>query len=164
VPGIACALRARVCRSARRGAPIASAALGRYRQYDGRVGRTLCVGEPDGELLERHAALQHGWREVAATLRPGLRYREVAARCVAAIGAHGCADFRLAVSRSIGLTRCDDPVPMTVSGVEPGVALEIELPCSEIGWGPMQLADTVLVTQDGCEPLSSMQTGLLILP
>jgi Xaa-Pro dipeptidase len=155
----------------RRGEPTAIAALGHYRHYHASVGRTLCVGAADGELLERHAALQRGWREVAATLRPGLRYREVAARCVAAIRAQGFADFGLAVPRSIGLTPCDDPVPMSVRGaehgdllLEPGVVLEIELPYSEIGWGSMQLADTLLVTEHGCEPLTSMQTDLLILP
>jgi Xaa-Pro dipeptidase len=155
----------------RRGEPTAIASLGHYRQYHGSVGRTLCVGEPDRELLERHAALQRGWREAAATLRPGLGYREVAARCVAAVRAQGFADFMLAVPRSIGLASCDDPMPSTVRGtehgdplLEPGVVFEVELPYSEIGWGSMQLADTLLVTADGCEPLTSMQTDLLILP
>ena len=154
----------------RRGEPTAIAALGHYRQYYGSVGRTLVAGAPDGELLERHAALQRGWREVAATLRPGLRYRELAARCVAALRAHGFAEFALAVPRSIGLAPCDDPAPMAVGGpehgdplLEPGVLLEVELPYSEPGWGSMQLADTLLVTDDGCEPLTSMQTDLLVL-
>ena len=119
----------------------------------------------------RHAALARGWCEVAATLRPGLQYREVAAHCVAAIRARGFADFSLALPRSIGLAPCDDPLPMTERGpqpgdlrLEPGLVLEVELPYSELGWGSMQLADTLLVTADGCEPLTSMQTDLLVLP
>ena len=155
----------------RRGEPTAIAALGHYRQYHGSVARTLVVGEPDGELLERHGALQRGWRAVAATLRPGATYREVAARCVAAIRAQGFAGFTRAVPRSIGLTPCDDPVTMTLRGpqrgelaLEPGLVFEVELSYSELGWGSLQLSDTLLVTTHGCEPLTSMQTDLLILP
>jgi Xaa-Pro aminopeptidase len=155
----------------RRGEPTMIDALGRYRQYVGDFGRTVVVGDPSAELLRRNAAMQRGWLEILETVRPGLRYRELAERCVAAIRRQGFPEFVLAVPHSIGLQHTDDPAPMTLAGpdygdpvLEPGVVLNVDLPFIEIGWGALHLEDTLLVTQDGCEPLTSMQMDLLVSP
>jgi Xaa-Pro aminopeptidase len=155
----------------RRGEPTMIDALGRYRHYVGDFGRTVVVGDPSAELLRRNAAMQRGWLEVFEAVRPGVRYRELAARCVNAIRAHGFPEFVLAVPHSIGLQHTDDPAPMTLAGpdwgdpvLEPGVVLNVDLPFIEIGWGALHLEDTVLVTEDGCEPLTSMQMDLLVVP
>jgi Xaa-Pro aminopeptidase len=155
----------------RRGEPTMIDALGRYRQYVGDFGRTVVVGDPSAELLRRNAAMQRGWFEVVETVRPGLRYRELAERCVNAIRRHGFPEFVLAVPHSIGLQHTDDPAPMTLAGpdygdpvLEPGVVLNVDLPFIEIGWGALHLEDTLLFTADGCEPLTSMQVDLLVVP
>ncbi len=155
----------------RRGEPTMIDALGRYRQYVGDFGRTVVVGDPSADLLRRNAAMQRGWLEVVETVRPGLRYRDLAERCVNAIRRHGFPEFALAVPHSIGLQHTDDPAPMTLAGpdygdpvLEAGVVLNVDLPFIEIGWGAVHLEDTLLVTADGCEPLTSMQMDLLVAP
>jgi Xaa-Pro aminopeptidase len=155
----------------RRGEPTMIDALGRHRQYVGDFGRTVVVGDPSAELLRRNAAMQRGWLEALESVRPGLRYRELAERCVRAIRAHGFPEFQLAVPHSIGLQHTDDPAPMTLAGpdygdpvLEPGVVLNVDLPYVEIGWGAVHLEDTLLVTADGCEPLTSMQMDVLVVP
>lgn len=155
----------------RRGEPTMIDALGRYRQYVGDFGRTVVVGDPSADLLRRNAAMQRGWLEVYDTVRPGLRYRDLAERCVAAIRRNGFPEFMVAVPHSIGLQHTDDPAPLTLAGpdygdpvLEPGIVFNVDLPYIEIGWGAVHLEDTLLVTDDGCEPLTSMQMDLLAAP
>ena len=35
---------------------------------------------------------------------------------------------------------------------------------NELGFGGMHLEDMIRVTRDGCEPLTSMQTALIVIP
>jgi Xaa-Pro aminopeptidase len=100
-----------------------------------------------------------------------MRYGELAERCVAAIRRHGFPEFVLAVPHSIGLQHTDDPAPMTLAGpdygdpvLEPDMVINVDLPYIEVGWGAVHLEDTLLVTRDGCEPLTSMQMDLLVSP
>jgi Xaa-Pro aminopeptidase len=153
----------------RRGQPVMVDAFGHYRRYHGDFGRSMIVGEPDEELLARNRAMQAGWREVLDSVRPGLRYRELALRTVNAIQRAGFPEFCLAVPHSLGLEHTDDPAVMTRDGLdygdpalEAGMVINVDLPYIEIGWGSVHLEDTLLVTADGCRPLTSMQMDLLV--
>jgi Xaa-Pro aminopeptidase len=155
----------------RRGEPVMIDALGTFRQYHGDFGRSMIVGEPDALLVARNRAMQAGWREVMGSVRPGLRYRELALRMINAIQRAGFPEFCLAVPHSVGLQHTDDPAPMTLAGpdygdpvLEENMVINIDLPFIEIGWGSVHLEDTLLVTRDGCEPLTSMQMDLLVTP
>lgn len=152
----------------RHGEPVMIDALGHYRRYHGDFGRSMIVGEPDEELLARNRAMQTGWREVLETVRPGMRYRELALRTVNAIQRAGFPEFCVAVPHSLGLQHTDDPAPMTRDGLDYGdpvleqdMVINVDLPYIEIGWGSVHLEDTLLVTHDGCEPLTSMNMELL---
>jgi len=156
-------------RRVRRGEPVMIDALGHYRRYHGDFGRSMVVGEPDEELLARNRAMQEGWREVLESVRPGLRYRELALRAVNAIQRAGFPEFCLAVPHSVGLQHTDDPAPMTRDGfdygdpvLEENMVINVDLPYIEIGWGSVHLEDTLLVTADGCEPLTSMKMDLIV--
>jgi Xaa-Pro aminopeptidase len=115
--------------------------------------------------------MQRGCLDACATLRPGMRYSEVAARYVRAVRDHGFAEFARAVPHAIGLQHDDDPAPMTLSGpdrgdplLEPGLVLHVELPHAGPGRARLLLGDTLLVTENGVEPLTSLQTDLLVSP
>ena len=158
-------------RRVRRGEPVMIDALGQYRRYHGDIGRSMIVGEPDAELVARNRAMQAGWREVMESVRPGLRYRELALRCVNAIQRAGFREFCLAVPHSLGLQHTDDPARMTLGGLDYGdpvleenMVINVDLPFIEIGWGSVHLEDTLLVTADGCEPLTSLQMDLIVRP
>lgn len=153
----------------RRGEPVMVDAFGHYRHYHGDFGRSMVLGEPDEELVARNRAMQAGWREVLESVRPGLRYRELALRTVNAIQRAGFPEFCLAVPHSLGLEHTDDPAIMTRDGLDYGdpvleenMVINVDLPFIEIGWGSVHLEDTLLVTADGCRPLTSMQMDLLV--
>lgn len=153
----------------RAGEPVMVDAFGHYQHYHGDFGRSMIVGEPDDELTARSRAMQAGWNEVMESVRPGLRYRELALRTVNAIQRAGFPEFCLAVPHSLGLEHTDDPAVMTRDGLDYGdpvleenMVVNVDLPYIEIGWGSMHLEDTLLVTADGCRPLTSMRMDLLV--
>ena len=145
-----------------RGEPMFIDALGTYAQYHGDFGRCVVIGEADKETRGRHAALVAGWQAAAELLRPGVRYSELAEGVVAAVRAAGLPEFVYATPHSLGLEHTDDP--KTVGGqqgatadtmLEEGMVLNIDMPFTEIGWGSVHLEDTVRITADGFETLTS---------
>lgn len=150
------------------GQPLMVDALGQHERYHGDFGRSMVVGEPDAELRARNRAMQAGWGEVLESVRPGLRYRELALRTVNAVQRAGFPEFCLAVPHSLGLEHTDDPAVMTRDGLDYGdptleadMVINVDMPFSEIGWGSLHLEDTLRVTADGCEPLTSMSMDLM---
>jgi Xaa-Pro dipeptidase len=155
----------------RRGEPTTIDALGRHRGYHAAFGRTVVVGAPSADLLRRNAAMQRGCLEACDALRPGMRGSEFASLCVRAVRAHGFPEFGAARLRSIGLDADDDagasPLDdgaLVDAPLEAGAVVGIALSYVEIGWGAAHLADMLLVTPDGAEPLTSMQMDLLVVP
>lgn len=145
-----------------RGEPLFIDALGTYAQYHGDFGRCVVIGEADSLTLQRHAALVAGWSAVSELLRPGVKYSELAAAAVRAVRSAGLPEFVYATPHSLGLEHTDDP--KTVGGqqgvtsdtqLEEGMVLNIDMPFTEIGWGSVHIEDTVLISADGFEPLTS---------
>ena len=145
-----------------RGEPMFLDALGTYGHYHGDVGRCVVLGEPDALMRKRHQALCSGWNAVAAELKPGTRYSDLARTAVDAVRGSGFPEFVYATPHSVGLEHTDDP--KTVGGqqgmtadtvLEPGMVLNVDMPFTEIGWGSVHIEDTVLITGDGFEMLTS---------
>ena len=84
---------------------------------------------------------------------------------------HGFPGFRDPVVHSLGLEHTDDPKPFGVQPqtkpdqvLRPGMVVNVDMPHTEIGWGSIHLEDTVRVTADGCESLTSWPTDLRVVP
>lgn len=151
--------------------PVMFDALGQYQGYHGDFGRSAVVGAPGPDVEARLKALEAGWRAAYETIRPGARYSTVANAVVAAVKKSGFAgSFRPPVVHSLGLQHTDDPAgrfdppgkkPDRV--IEADMVLNVDLPHIEIGWGAIHIEDTVRVTKDGCEALTSMDTALKVI-
>ena len=156
--------------TARRGEPIMFDALGRYRNYHGDFGRCFVIGEPSSEHLRRHRGLTQGWARAHELLRPGTRYSDLVREVTAAIRGAGFPEYRGAVVHSLGLEHTDDPKPVAAQpGVKPDAVLEpdmvvnVDMPFTEIGWGSVHIEDTVVITKDGCDPLTSLDLALRVV-
>jgi Xaa-Pro dipeptidase len=154
------------------GEPLLIDALGEYRNYFGDFGRTVIVGEPDALLLRRSAAMWAGFERACEIIRPGLKRSTLIAEVIAAVQKAGFEDFFYVSPHSLGLEHTDHPIPMgpTVHGdwndyaLEAGMVINVDMPFFEWGWGTMHLEDTVVVTNDGFRPLTSMSDALIINP
>jgi Xaa-Pro aminopeptidase len=154
---------------ARRGEPILLDALGQYRRYHGDFGRCAVIGEPSREHRLRHRALCLGWESIQPLLKPGTRYSEIASTAIETIRRNGFPEFRYVTPHGLGLEHTDDPKSIGVlPGVKPDQVLEpdmvinVDMPMTEIGWGSVHLEDTVRITADGYEPLTSASLDIVI--
>ncbi len=153
----------------RRGEPVMFDALGQFEHYHGDFGRCAVLGEPTAEHRQRHAAICKGWEAAQEYLKPGVRYSELAAAVGDVVRNEGFKAFRNPVVHSLGLEHTDDP---KAAGVQPqdkpdqvllkGMVVNVDMPHTEIGWGSVHMEDTVVITTDGCERLSTSDFSLRI--
>jgi Xaa-Pro aminopeptidase len=155
----------------RRGEPVLFDALGQYRRYHGDFGRSAVLGEPSAEHLRRFRALRTGWEAILPLIRPGVRYSELAARALETVRCSGFPEFRYVTPHGLGLEHTDDPKPLGVQlgtkpdqVLEPGMVINVDMPYTEIGWGSLHLEDTVLVTADGHQLLTTADLDLRCVP
>jgi Xaa-Pro aminopeptidase len=154
------------------GEPIMFDALGEYRHYHGDIGRTAFIGQPSAEVVRRNRAMSVGWQTAFETIKPGVTGREMTERVIGAIERAGFEGFLIATPHSVGLEHTDHPIAfgLELPGsrgdlvFEENMVLNVDLPYHELGFGGMHLEDMVRVTRDGCEPLTSMETDLIVIP
>ncbi len=153
----------------RRGEPILFDALGYYEHYHGDFGRCGVVGEPSAEHRQRHAAICAGWEAAQDYLKPGVSYADLSAAVGDVVRKEGIGNFRNPVVHSLGLEHTDDPKS---PGVQPqdkpdqilqsNMVINVDMPHTEIGWGSVHMEDTVVITQGGCERLTTGDVGMRI--
>jgi Xaa-Pro aminopeptidase len=154
----------------RRDEPFLVDALGEYRNYFGDFGRTVVVGEPSAELRRRADAMKAGFEAACALIRPGLRRSTLIAETVAAVQRAGFDGFFYVSPHSIGLEHTDQPIPLGPSlhgqgtdyALERDMVINIDMPFFEWGWGTMHLEDTIVVTDHGVRPLTTLTDALIV--
>ncbi len=155
-----------------RGEPIQFDAFGEYRHYHGDIGRTAVLGEPSDELRRLNRAMTIGWETAFETIRDGASASQVSRSILDAVRKAGFPGFLIAGPHSIGLEHTDHPI--SIGPDLPGqrgdlilrenMVINVDMPYHEYGFGSLHLEDTVRVTRDGCVPLTSMRTDLIVLP
>jgi Xaa-Pro dipeptidase len=134
-----------------------------YRHYWSDTGRTVVLGEPDATTRSRHRALRAGLEAALEHVRPGTRYDELFRICMDAVHAAGFPAYRRHhCGHGIGLQLYDGDYVSAActTALEPGMVLNLEVPYYELGWGGLQIEDTVVVTTTGWEPLTSLDRGI----
>lgn len=154
-----------------KGEPFLVDALGTYRHYHGDLGRTIFIGEPDKETLKRDRAMQLGWKEACEMLKPGLKGSDIVKHVMSVMHKEGFPSFNHCVAHTVGLEHTDHPIPIGPDGlgaspdftIEEDMVLNFDMPYQEYGWGSMHIEDTLRVTKNGFEPLTSLNTELRVL-
>jgi Xaa-Pro aminopeptidase len=132
--------------------------------YHSDMTRTYCVGEPTDTQRRMWDVVAESQRAGVAAVRPGVEGREVDQVCRAVIAEAGWGDaFLHGTGHGVGLLIHEDPrVSSAAEGmlaaghvvtVEPGVYLPEH--------GGVRIEDTVVVTADGCRPLTHTPKELL---
>ena len=127
-------------------------------------------GTPSRELETRVAALESGFRAGLEILKPGVRKSRIAETVVRAVRAAGFPAYFNCSPHSLGLEHTDNPMPMgpDTFGADDDFALQenmvinIDMPHVEYGWGAAHIEDTLRITKDGYEPLTSLDTRLIV--
>ena len=147
--------------------------LAGYKHYLGDIGRTLIVGEPSSELKRRAGAMFNGWQAACEMIRPGVKRSALIDKTVDVVRREGFPEYFYVSPHSLGLEHTDNPVPLgpDVFGegnfdftLQENMVINIDMPYFELGWGTLHMEDTVQVTKDGFDPLTSMRTELRVIP
>lgn len=143
-----------------------------YRHYHGDTGRTAICGTPTDEMLKRNSIMRKGYEMAYDMIKPGVSGRDMTTRVLEEMRGMGFPGVFICTPHSVGLEHTDHPLP--IGDQLPGsqgdfVFLEnmvftVDMPYYEVGWGNLHLEDMVRVTKDGCEPFTSCEVGLRIVP
>ena len=134
------------------------------------------VGEPTAAQRRAYAAVRSGVQAACERIRPGVKVSELFDVCMTTIRANGLPDFeRHHCGHSIGLEMYEPPM-VVGSGrssdvfakgpdrlLEPGMLINIEAPLYQLGFGGMNMEDTLLVTPTGAEWLTSLDRELCVV-
>jgi Xaa-Pro aminopeptidase len=130
--------------------------------------RTVAVGTADPEARRVHAAVLDAQQAAIAAVRPGVQTSSVDAAARAVLEDRGLGEaFGHGTGHGLGLdvhelpriTRPRSDVPAVL--LEPGMVFTIEPGAYLPGWGGVRIEDDVLVTDSGCELLTTSARDLL---
>jgi Xaa-Pro aminopeptidase len=131
--------------------------------------RTVSVGQPSPEALRLHAAVRDAQTAAIGAVRPGVATTVVDAAARQVLVAHGLGEaFGHATGHGLGLDVHEEPrVSKPRSDVppvrlEPGMVFTIEPGAYLAGFGGVRIEDDVLVTETGCEVLTSVPRDLRV--
>jgi Xaa-Pro aminopeptidase len=136
------------------------------RGYCGHLARTAVAGTASPRHEALHRAIQAAVEAAIDTIRPGVRAERVFETAVAAAREHGLPEYRRHhVGHGIGLEPYEPPTlaPGDDTELEAGMLVRVEAPYYLIGWGGMNLMETVLVLRGGGRVLNRAARGLVVL-
>ena len=132
--------------------------------YCADLSRTVTLGRPSDEIARLHAVVREAQEAARAAVAPGVDVREVDGAARRVIAAAGFGDhFVHGTGHGLGLDIHEPPLigpsgdgrlqEFSTVTVEPGIYLP--------GVGGVRIEDTVLVTANGAEPLTTVPRVLI---
>ena len=138
----------------------------RYESYCSDTTRTVFVGEPTEEEKELYDVVLRAQEAGEAAVRPGVPAEEVdrAARRVIEEAGYG-EYFNTRLGHGIGVAIHEAPYIMEGNKMplEPGMTFSIEPGIYIPGKIGIRIENVVVVTKDGCWPLSKLPKGIIVL-
>jgi Xaa-Pro aminopeptidase len=133
------------------------------RAYKSDLTRVLTTGKVSREFETAYAAVLEAQSRAIAAIRPGVEARAIDDAARSVIGDAGFGpNFNHSVGHGIGRDVHEAPIlrHVTKTLLEPGMVLTIEPGVYFPEWGGIRIEDDVLVTESGCEVLSTLPRSL----
>src|SRR4029079_11866618 len=130
--------------------------------------RTVAVGTPEPEAHRVHAAVLDAQQAAIAAIRPGVEATSVDTAARTVLERHGLGEaFGHGTGHGLGLdvhelpriTRPRPDIPPVT--LVPGMVFTVEPGAYLAGWGGVRIEDDVLVTETGCDVLTTSRRDLL---
>jgi Xaa-Pro dipeptidase len=134
-----------------------------YEHYYSDIARSVVLGEPSAKQVEYYSAIQKGRQECIDMIKPGVRVKDIFEKGISSIHDAGLRHFRRHhIGHSTGIEPYDPPViePTSEWVLEENMVIIVETPYYELGFGAIQLEDTLLVTATGHEFISKLPQDL----
>lgn len=136
-----------------------------WRHYHSNISRTAIIGRPPAKVRKRWEAIVNAQRAALDAVRPGAQLSEVYAAAERELESAGLKCFSAYFGHGLGV-ECDERpwIGKGSSGeLMEGMVINIDVPYLELGWGGVQLEDTVLVTAEGFKLLTRTDRDLYLL-
>lgn len=133
--------------------------------YNSDVARSVVFGEASGRQREYYQAIYDGRQKALDAIRPGVPFSRIFQIAVEEIQ-KGIPQFRRhLVGHGMGVEPYDPPyiAPQADIPIVEGMVLNVETPYYELGWGGIQLEDTILVTSDGFRFITELERELQVI-
>ena len=131
------------------------------------IGRTAVVGEPDAVSVRRYGAILAGEQAQLEHARPGTTAAALFQTAVDVVEEAGLTPYRRHhCGHGIGLDVYERPfvAPGDPTMLEPGMVLCVETPFYDLDRGGMMVEDALVITEDGCEVLTTSDRSLREIP
>ena len=133
--------------------------------------RTVAIGPPSPQARRLYAAVHAAQQAAIAAVRPGVETSAVDAAARNVLQEHGLGDaFGHGTGHGLGLDIHEEPritwprPDVRAVPLEAGMVFTVEPGAYVPGFGGVRIEDDVLVTETGCEVLTSVPRELLELP
>ncbi len=133
--------------------------------YDSDITRTICIGRADEKQRHIYAAVLESQRLALTKIKPGVSGKSVHMAVVENLAKYDLDQyFGHGLGHSLGLEIHEEPrlsLASTCEALQPNMLVTDEPGVYISGWGGLRIEDTVLVTADGCEPLTKSSKELI---
>ncbi len=134
--------------------------------YTSDLARTVCVGRPDPKVAALYDAIKAGLDAAIDMVKPGVKACDIFHKAMEVTRASGLPAYRRHhVGHGIGLEVYDKPsfAPSDATELQENMVINLETPYYELGWGGVQLEDTMAVTADGARLFDKSSRDLIVL-
>ena len=133
--------------------------------YHSNISRTGVIGRPLGKAQRLWEAVQGAQDSVLDIVTPGVKLSELYAEAEKAFEKAEAKMRTPSIGHGLGVECNERPWIERDGDLEllPGMVVNVDIPLLEIGWGGLQMEDTVLVTGDGYELLTKTDRELYLL-
>lgn len=137
-----------------------------YKHYYSDIARICVLGEPTDKQIKYYQALLKGEQEAIKMIKPGVHASALFNKAVEIVQKNGIPHYRRHhCGHGIGIEIYDPPLiaPNSTIKLEENMVLNVETPYYELGFGGLQVEDTLVVTANGYEYLTELPRDLIIL-
>ena len=133
--------------------------------YHSNISRTGVIGRPLGKAQRLWEAVQGAQDSVLDIIKPGVKLSELYVEAEKELAKAEVNMRTPIIGHGLGVECNERPWIEREGEAEllPGMVINVDIPILELGWGGLQIEDTILVTGDGCELLTKTDRGLYLL-
>lgn len=133
--------------------------------YHSNVSRTAVIGSPLAKVERRWEAIIAAQDAALDEVKPGVKVSEIYAAAEKELANAEVSRKPSTIGHGLGI-ECNEMPAISKTGEDElleGMVVNVDIPVLELGWGGIQLEDTILVTSDGFELLTRTDRTLYLL-
>jgi Xaa-Pro aminopeptidase len=133
--------------------------------YHSNVSRTAVIGKPLAKVERRWEAIIAAQDAALDAVKPGAKVSEIYAAAEKELANSEVGKMPSIMGHGLGI-ECNEMPLISKTGEDElleGMVVNVDIPVLELGWGGIQLEDTILVTSDGFELLTRTDRTLYLL-